>query len=127
MARLSCRGELGRVERGGEQAVPTVGQDAGRLESRGWRRDFTLRSYFHPRSPLPSPPPVRTLPRWRGSSGAGKGPGSGARDMRGQLCTARTREPHLSRPGPHNTLQAIALGAMPFLTARGVADRATLG
>jgi hypothetical protein len=71
---------LGREDRGGEKAVPTVGQDAGRLKSRGWRRAFTLRSYIHPCPPLPSPPPARPLPRWRDASGAGQGPGNDARD-----------------------------------------------
>ena len=35
-------------DRGGEKAALTVGQDPGRMESRGWLRAFTLRLHFHP-------------------------------------------------------------------------------
>jgi hypothetical protein len=41
LRRLSGR-RGGRGNRGGEKAVPTVGQDSGYLKSRGWRRAFTL-------------------------------------------------------------------------------------
>jgi hypothetical protein len=65
MARLSCRaGNWAGWNR--DKAAPTVGQDAGCLESRGWRRGFTLRLYFHPRPPQPSPPASPALiPRTR--------------------------------------------------------------
>jgi hypothetical protein len=112
LRRLSGRREgLGRGNRGGEKAVPTVGQDLGCLKSRGWRRAFTLRSYLHPCPPLPPPPPARPLPRWRDASGAGQGPGNDARDMRDRLGTARAHDPRRSRPASRNRLQAIALGA----------------
>jgi hypothetical protein len=97
----------------GKQALPTVGQYLGRLESRGWRRALTLRSYFHPRPPPPTYPSHGPLPRCRQSSGAGKGPGSDARDMRDRLGNATAQEPGKSRPGPRNTLPAIALFARP--------------
>ncbi len=102
------RGGPGRGDRGGEKAAPTVGQDAGRLESRGWRRAFTLRLQIHPRPPQPSHPPARPLPRWRGSSGAGQGPGSGAGHMRERLGTARAHDPRKSRQGPRNGLLSCA-------------------
>jgi hypothetical protein len=47
------RSGLGRGDRSGEKAVPTVGQDSGRLKSRGWRREFTLRLHFHFRVDAP--------------------------------------------------------------------------
>ncbi len=63
------RGGFGRGDQGGEETAPTVGQDLGRLESRGWRRGFTLRLQIHPRLPPPLHPPARPLQRWRDASG----------------------------------------------------------
>jgi hypothetical protein len=103
------RGGLGRVDRGGETAVPTVGLNPGLLESRGWRCGLTFRSHLHPRPPPMSHLPARPPPRWRDASRAGKGPTSGARDIRERLGTARANERRNSRPGPHDTLPAIAL------------------
>jgi hypothetical protein len=103
-------GGLGRGDRGrAQEAPPAVGHDAGRLESRGWRRALTLRSQIHPRPPPPPHLPPGPPPRWHASSGAGKGPGSGARDMRDRLGHARTHGPRKSRPWPHGKRQAIAL------------------
>ncbi len=112
-----------------KKAPPTVGQDAGRLKSRGWRRVFTLRSYIHLRPPPPSPPPARPLPRWRDASGAGQGPGGGARDRRDRLGKARAHDPRASRPGPHNRRPVIAPGARRIGSAGGGdgADRAGAG
>ena len=111
MGRLSGRREgLDRGDRGGERAAPTVGQDLGCLKSRGWRRAFTLRSYFQPCPPLLLPLPPRPLPRWHDSAGGTKGAGERrAGDMRDRLGTARAHDPRKSRPRPRNRLQAIAL------------------
>ena len=112
LGRLSGRREgLDRGDQGGERAAPTVGQDLGCLKSRGWRRAFTLRSYFQPCPPLLLPLPPRPLPRWHDSAGGTKGAGERrAGDMRDRLGTARAHDPRKSRPGPRNRLQAIALG-----------------
>lgn len=112
MRRLSGRrGGLSRGDRGVEQALPADGQNRGRLESKGWRREFTLRLHIYPRQPLPSHRPLR---RWRASSRAGKGPGSGVRDMRDRLGNALAHKSRSSRPGAYNTLPAIALGQGPL-------------
>ena len=105
MRRLFCRGEAGA----GKEAVPTVGHDPGRLESRGWRRGLTLRSHIHPRRAPQSHQPPRPRPHWRDVSGSGKGPGSGAQDTRGRSGNTRAHEPHKSRPRPHSRHQTMAL------------------
>jgi len=64
-----------------------------------WRY-FGLRSQSHPRPSLPPHPPPRPLPRWRASSGAGKGPWSDARDLRERLGTARAHDPRNPDPIP---------------------------
>jgi hypothetical protein len=45
-----------------KEAPPAVGHDPGRLDSRGWRRAFTLCSQSHPCRPQPSQPPPRPCP-----------------------------------------------------------------
>jgi hypothetical protein len=120
LPRLSGRrGGQGRGDRGwAKTAPPDVGHDPGRLKSRGWRRAFTLRSQIHSCLPPPSDLPPGPLPRWCVSSGAGKGPGRDARDMRERFGTALAHEPRTSRPGPHR-LQTFALasGIRAFLSA----------
>jgi hypothetical protein len=114
LRRLSGRrGGRGQGDRGwAKEAPPAVGHDPGRLDSRGWRREFTLRSHIHPRQP-PHPPPPPPLPRWHGSSGAGMGSRSDLRGRQERLGKARARKPRKSGPGPRNTLPAIALSARP--------------
>ncbi len=99
MRRLSGRrGGLGRGERGwAKEAPPAAGLEPGLLDSRGWRRALTLRSHIHPRPMPPLHPPPGPLPQWCASSGAGKGPGSSAREMPEWLGDALTHEPRKSR------------------------------
>jgi hypothetical protein len=113
LRRLSGRrGGRGQGDRGwAKEAPPAAGHEPGRLDSRGWRHEFTLRSHIHPRPP-PHPPP-RPLPRWHGSSGAGMGSRSDLRGRQERLGKARARKPRKSGPGPRNTFPAIALSARP--------------
>ena len=104
--------QAGRPGPGGSgrgKAMPTVGQDPWRLESRGWRSAFTLRLQIHPRPPPPSPPPARPPPRWRGPSGQERGRGA----VRGTGGTGWAMGAPLNRanrgPGPRNRPLAIAL------------------
>jgi len=50
-----------------KEALPTMRQDPGCLDPRGWRRAFNLRSCCHPRPPPPPQLPPGPLPRCRGS------------------------------------------------------------
>ena len=99
-----CRGD-----RGGEKNCVHCGTGFGAFKIKGLvaRVYFAFTRSFSPNPPLH--PPVRPQPRWCGSSGAGKEPGNGARDIRDRLGTARALEPRKSRPGPRNRLQAITL------------------
>ncbi len=111
MRRLSgWRGGLGRGDRGGaKEALPDVGHDPGRFESRGWRRALTLRSRIHSRPPPPPHPPCRPCRDDADHQRQKKGPGSDARDRTEGFGTAPAQDPRKSRPGPRNRLQAIAL------------------
>jgi hypothetical protein len=101
---LSLAAALPKGDRGwAKEAPPAVGHDPGRLDSRGWRRAFTLRSRSHP-GPSPSshpppPAPCRDGARHQGQErGRGAARGTCARGWVTRLGTARARDPR--NPGP---------------------------
>ena len=119
---LSLWGDAGG---GGGKALPTVGQNPGRLDSRGWRRAFTLRLRFHPLSQLPPNAPPDRLLLWRGSSGTGKGPGSDAWERRERSGNTPVQEPCTSRSGPTASFRRLPL-CHPVRSARGLGGTGNL-